>query len=89
MRAFFLAMAVVVAGSAGALASCPSIPDNASTGYVENQQALALCRQREVSDRLAIQQQQQVEIQGQINWLNTQIRLNEQFSRAQQALPQF
>lgn len=88
MRAHLLALALLVAGSTGAFAACPSLPDDASTSYLENQQALALCRQQELADRIAIQQQQ-VEIQGQINWLDTQIRLNQQFSRAHDSLPQF
>lgn len=88
MRAMLLTMALLVSGTSGAAASCASIPDDASTGYVANQQALALCRQQEISDRIALEQQR-VEIQGQINHLDMQIRLNQQFSRARQSLPQF
>lgn len=88
MRAPLLALLLVLAGSTGASAYCPSLPDDGSTSYTQNQTALALCRTREIADRVALEQQR-VEIQGEINYLNQQVRLNEQFARARAALPQF
>jgi TolA-binding protein len=86
MRQFLFAIAVLAGGTSAALAYCPSVPDNAESGYSANQTALALCRQREIADGVRLQQQQ-AELQGEINQLQLQIRLNDQFARAQQALP--
>lgn len=90
MRTVVLALMLLAGGTSASLAYCPSVPDNAGTGYTANQTALALCRQREMSDQLR-RDQQQLELQGQLNHLRMQIRLNEQFSRARQtiATPQF
>lgn len=88
MRTLVLALMVLAGGSSAALAYCPSVPDDATSGYSANQTALALCRQQEMSEEVRLQQLQ-VEVQGQLNHLDMQIRLNEQFARARQAMPQF
>lgn len=81
---------LLAGGTSASLAYCPSLPDDAGSGYTANQTALALCRQQELSDQLR-RDQQQLELQGQLNQLQLQIRLNEQFARARQsiAMPQF
>lgn len=87
MRTLCLAIVMLAAAATPALAYCPSVPDDASTGYTANQAALALCRQQELSDAVR-RQQQQSNLDGQLRQLELQMRINEQFSRAQQALPQ-
>jgi hypothetical protein len=89
MKSMLLALTILLGTASAAFAQCESRPDDVSTGYTANQTALALCRQREMSER--VQQQQQVELQGQLNQLEMQIRLNDQFARARQSLslPQF
>ena len=86
MKRVLLALTIVLASAPAAFAHCESRPDDASTGYTANQTALALCRHREVAERVQLQQQQ-VEIQGELNHLQMQIRLNDQFARAKQSLP--
>jgi hypothetical protein len=86
MRTLALALTLLAAGTSVSLAQCPSVPDDATTGYTANQTALALCRQGEMSDQLR-RDQQRMELQGQLNHLELQIRLNDQFSRAQQTIP--
>jgi hypothetical protein len=90
MKSMLLALTILLGTASAAFAQCESRPDDVSTGYTANQTALALCRQREMSERVQ-QQQQQVELQGQLNQLEMQIRLNDQFARARQSLslPQF
>lgn len=85
MRTLVLASLLLVGGSTAALAYCPSVPDDTQSGYTANQTALAVCRQQEMADRLRLEQKH-MELQGQINHLELQLRLNAQLSRAQQAL---
>lgn len=87
MRPLVLSLALLLGGSSAALALCPSLPDNAESGYTANQTALAVCRQNEIAEQLRLQMQQ-AELQSQLNQLRLQIRLNSQLSRAQQVLPQ-
>jgi hypothetical protein len=86
MRTLALALLISIAGSGAAFAACPSLPDDADTGYTANQTALTVCRQRELGDAVRDQQVQQ-QINGQVRQLEMQMRLNEQLSRAQQTLP--
>ena len=86
MRTLALALTLLAAGTSVSIAQCPSVPDDATTGYTANQTALALCRQQEMSDQLRLQQQQ-AELRGQLTHLELQIRLNEQLSRARQSIP--
>ncbi|RYE87007.1 MAG: hypothetical protein EOP19_05395 [Hyphomicrobiales bacterium] len=86
MRNIALALLIVMAGATGAAAACPSLPDDAETGYTANQTALALCRQDELAATVR-NQQFQSEINGQLRQLELQIRVNEQLNRAQQMLP--
>lgn len=88
MRTVVLALAILAAAPSATLAYCPSVPDDAATGYVGNQASLTLCRQQELADGVR-RLQQQTEFNAQLQHLQQQIRLNDQFSRAQQALPQF
>ena len=88
MRRIIAALALTLAGSTAALAYCPSLPDDASTYYVENQQALMLCRQQELSDVVRLQQQQ-AELTAQIQNLQIQMRTQQMFNNAQMSLPQF
>jgi hypothetical protein len=86
MRSFVLAFAILAGGTSATLAYCPSVPDTAQSGYTANQAALALCRQQEIADGVRLQQQQ-AELQGQLNQLQLQVRINDQFARARQSLP--
>jgi hypothetical protein len=88
MRSIALALALTLGGTSGAYAYCPSLPDDASTHYVENQQALMLCRQQELSDAVRLQQQQ-AELAAQIQNLQIQMRTQQMFNNAQANLPQF
>lgn len=83
MRTIVIAVLMLVATSAGAVAQCRSLPDDADTGYTANQTALAVCRQKELGEdvrELEFQQQ----VNGQLRQLEMQMRLNEQLNRAQQ-----
>ncbi len=86
MRTLILASLLVAATAGAASAQCRSAPDDADTGYTANQTALAVCRQKELSDTVREQQFQQ-QIDGQLRQLELQMRLNEQLNRAQQNLP--
>lgn len=86
MRTLILASLLVVATAGAASAQCRSLPDDGDTGYTANQTALAVCRQKEL-DAAVRQQQFEQQINGQLRQLELQIRLNEQFNRAQQNLP--
>jgi hypothetical protein len=86
MRTLVFALLISIAGSGAALAACPSLPDDADTGYTANQTALTVCRQHELADAVRDQQFQQ-QINGQFRQLEMQVRLNEQLNRAQQTLP--
>ena len=86
MRTFTLALLFVLAGAGAASAQCRSLPDDGETGYTANQTALAVCRQKDL-DAAVRQQQYQQQIDSQLRQLELQIRLNEQFNRAQQNLP--
>lgn len=86
MRAAFLAFLLVFGAATSAFAQCVSLPGDAESGYTANQTALAVCRQKELGDTIR-QQQMQQQIDGQLLQLELQMRLNEQFSRAQQTLP--
>ena len=86
MRTLTIASLLVVASATAAAAQCPSLPDDADTGYTANQTALAICRQKDL-DATVRQQQFQQQIDGRLRQLELQIRLNEQLNRAQQNLP--
>ena len=86
MRTLVFALLISIAGSGAAFAACPSLPDDADTGYTANQTALTVCRQRELGDAVRDQQFQQ-QINAQFRQLEMQMRLNEQLNRAQQTLP--
>jgi hypothetical protein len=86
MRMLAFALLISIAGYGAALAACPSLPDEADTGYTANQTALTVCRQRELADAVRDQQFQQ-QINAQFRQLEMQMRLNEQLNRARQTLP--
>jgi len=86
MRTLAFALLISIVGATGALAACPSLPDDVDTGYTANQTALSLCRQEELGDAVRDQQFQQ-QINGQLRQLEMQMRLNQQLNRAQQTLP--
>ena len=86
MRTLVFALLISIAGSGAALAACPSLPDDADTGYTTNQTALTLCRQQELGDAVRDQQFEQ-QVDGQLRQLEMQMRLSQQLNRAQQTLP--
>ncbi len=83
-----LLLSAVLAFAAGpALAYCPSIPDDASTGYVANQTQLTLCRANELSDRTALKAQElqfQADLQAQSKMLELQFKMQQTFAAASQ-----
>lgn len=67
--------------AAPALAFCPSFPDDASTRFIQNQQALMLCQQQELADAAAAQARE-ARLQADLQALQIQL---EQQLRMQQA----
>ena len=53
MRQLLFSVALALAASP-ALAYCPSLPDDETTGNIANQTQLTLCRANELSDRTAL-----------------------------------
>jgi hypothetical protein len=76
MRRFVLAIVIALTTAGGAAAYCPSFPDSASTQYVQNQQELMLCHQRELAAAVEAQQRE-AEIESQIRLLEIQRRMME------------
>jgi hypothetical protein len=86
MRPFLLA-ALLIAAPLPALAWCPSIPDDATTGYVGNQTRLTLCRANELHDRTAQKAQElqfQADLQAQSKMLELQFKLQQTYAAASQ-----
>jgi hypothetical protein len=77
MLAVFFALA-----TAPAFAFCPSLPDDASTHFVDNQQALMLCQQQELTE-IAAAKAREAKFQADLQALQIQF---EQELRLQQAL---
>jgi uncharacterized membrane-anchored protein len=87
MRPFLLA-ALLIAAPLPALAWCPSIPDDATTGYVGNQTQLTLCRANELHDRTAQKAQElqfQADLQAQMQSLQMQLKLQQTYAAASQS----
>jgi len=85
MRPFLFA-ALLIATPLPALAYCPSIPDDAATGYVGNQTQLTVCRANELSDRAALKAQElqfQADLQAQMKTLQMQMKLQQTYAAAQ------
>jgi hypothetical protein len=85
MRPFLLA-ALLTAAPLPALAYCPSVPDDAATGYVGNQTQLTLCRANELHDRTALNAQElqfQADLQAQAKMLELQLKLQQTYAAAQ------
>jgi hypothetical protein len=85
MRVFLLAV-LLTAAPLPALAYCPSIPDDASTGNIANQTQLTLCRANELHDRTALKAQElqfQADLQAQMQSLQTQLKLQQTYAAAQ------
>lgn len=85
MRLLLLAV-LLVATPLPALAFCPSVPDDASTGYVGNQTQLTLCRANELHDSIAREAQElqfQADLQSQTKMLELQFRMQQAFAAAQ------
>jgi hypothetical protein len=85
MRPFLLA-ALLLAAPLPALAYCPSVPDDASTGYVGNQAQLTLCRANELHDRTALKAQElqfQADLQAQAEMVELQLKLQQTYAAAQ------
>jgi hypothetical protein len=86
MRRAVLAIVIVLAASGGAAAYCPSFPDNASTQYVQNQEELMLCHQRELAAAVEAQQRQveiKAAIESQMRLLEMQRRMMDSLNRRQ------
>jgi hypothetical protein len=82
MRAALLVLTFALAAMP-ASAACPSLPDDATSNYVENRTALALCQQRELgttTDRAATEARFNAEIG------NLEIELQRQRINQQQML---
>ena len=78
--------AVLCLAATPALAYCPSIPDDATTGYVGNQTQLTLCRANELHDRTALKAQElhfQADLQAQTKMLELQFKLQQTYAAAQ------
>ena len=87
MRPFLLA-ALLIAAPLPALAWCPSIPDDATTGYVGNQTQLTLCRANELHDRTTQKAQElqfQADLQAQSKMLELQFKLQQTYAAASQS----
>jgi len=85
MRQLLLA-ALLIAAPLPALAYCPSVPDDATTGYVGNQAQLTLCRANELQDRAALKAQElqfQADLQAQSKLLELQFKLQQTYAAAQ------
>lgn len=85
MRPLLLAT-LLTAAPLPALAWCPSVPDDASTGYVANQAQLTLCRANELHDRTALKAQElqfQADLQAQSKMLELQFKLQQTYAAAQ------
>ena len=85
MRTLLLS-AVLALAVTPALAYCPSIPDDATTGYVGNQTQLTLCRANELSDRTALKAQElqfQADLQAQMKTLELQFKMQQTFAASQ------
>ncbi|HWA18146.1 MAG TPA: hypothetical protein VG757_04060 [Devosia sp.] len=81
MRSLGLATILALA-AAPAFAFCPSLPDDVSTHFVQNQQALMLCQQQELAE-LAASKAREAKVQADLQALQIEI---EQQLRAQQPL---
>ncbi len=84
MSRVLIAAVLLVATALPAAAYCPSVPDDAATQYVRNQQELMLCHQAELAD-LAAMRAREAEIRAQLaaqqmQLLDMQRRLAEQFA---------
>ena len=82
-----LLSAVLALAATPVLAYCPSIPDDAGTGYVANQTQLTLCRANELSDRTALKAQElqfQADLQAQFKMLELQFKMQQTFAAASQ-----
>ena len=85
MRLLLLA-ALLIAAPLPALAYCPSIPDDASTGNVANQTQLTLCRANELHDSTALKAQElqfRADLQAQTQMLDLQLKLQQTYAAAQ------
>jgi hypothetical protein len=85
IRALALVIALAAAAASPAAAYCPSIPDDSSTGYVENSTARALCLQRELA-RDAELAAQRAEIEARLRDLQLDLQ-RQQLTFAQPVLP--
>lgn len=83
---------LLAAASAPALAACPSFPDDASTHYIENQEALMLCQQDEIATSAAARARElklQADLQALQIELEQTLKLQQQLAAATApALPQ-
>ena len=94
MRSLLLAAALIVTASTGALAYCPALPSDQTTGSIENQEAIMLCQQQSLSDATAARErelQQQQALQQQQQQFEFDQRMQQTFTAASQTAsqPQF
>jgi hypothetical protein len=86
MRPAVLAIVMILAATGGAAAYCPSFPDNASTQYVQNQEELMLCHQRELAAAVEARQREaeiRAAIESQIRLLETQRQMMDSLNQRQ------
>lgn len=94
MRVLLAALLLSLAAGP-ALAVCPTIPDDASTHYVANQQAMMLCQQAELAAATAERaraQQFEAELDSRLIELQQDQRLRDSLASiptAMPSLPQF
>jgi hypothetical protein len=77
---------MILAATGGAAAYCPSFPDNASTQYVQNQEELMLCHQRELAAAVEARQREaeiRAAIESQIRLLETQRQMMDSLNQRQ------
>jgi hypothetical protein len=77
---------MILAATGDAAAYCPSFPDNASTQYVQNQEELMLCHQRELAAAVEARQREaeiRAAIESQIRLLEAQRQMMDSLNQRQ------
>jgi hypothetical protein len=88
MRSLLAASALLLLSSSGALAICPTYPDDASTGYSTNATAHALCLQRELQQRTD-QAAQQARIDAELGNIRIEMQRRQRLLMQQLQQPHF
>lgn len=77
MRTILAAAGFGLLATMSAQAACPNIPDNSSSGYVDNGAQRSLCLQQQMSNKLELHQEIQSQVAAAQAQLQTEMKLQE------------